>query len=1048
MSDRMRPMPFGKLMDWILGERAGCSQVFGVGRPFVKKQDGRFLPLFHEKLEAPFGPAAGPHTQLSQNIVAAYYGGSRFFELKTVQTLDGEDLPVAKPCIDAADECYNCEWSTELRVPQAFDEYVRAWFALKLMAKEYGLGDPSGFVFNMSVGYDLAGIQSPKIDAFIEGLKDASDTPVWRECREWALSKLGSFANIDKVYVEGISPRVCSSITLSTLHGCPPREIERIAAYLITDKKLNTFVKCNPTMLGYEAARSVLDSLGFDYVEFDDHHFKGDLQFDDAVPMFRRLQALAEAGGLAFGLKLSNTCPVDNRGDALPGDEMYMSGKALYPLTVTLAAKLSRALEGKIRISFSGGADHFNIRELYEAGIWPITLATTLLKPGGYQRLTQIAETLEACDYKEFTGVDVDALEFIAAGLAGVARNHKPIKPLPSRKLDPGATRGADSGAAEGSGKAGGYGKAPLFDCFTAPCRGGCPIGQDIPAYLALTAQGRYLEALEVIVEKNPLPFITGTICSHRCMDKCTRNFYEEPVYIRGAKLAAAEGAFGELLKKTAQARAKQASMPQADASQAGAGKVAVVGGGPAGLAAAYFLARGGVPATVFEKESKAGGIVRQVISDFRIGDEAVDNDVELVKAMGAEIRTGAAVASLRELRGQGFDTVILAIGAWQPGRLELERGESLNVIEFLKRYKADKAALKLGENVVVIGGGNTAMDAARAAKRVPGVEHVYLVYRRNRRYMPADEEELALALEDGVEFRELLAPVALAGGKLKCRRMVLGEPDASGRRQPVETEEFVDVPADTVISAVGEKVDAGFYQAWGLETDQSGKPAVDPDSKESVNTRGVYVIGDGLRGPATVVEAIADAAAAAEAILAKGGANAAGGGAGSAGAAESVKDGARHAHALPGREEIAARQGLLCDMGSPDKEGSRCLVCSAVCENCAQVCPNRANVAVMIPGRAQSQIVHVDAMCNECGNCAAFCPYESRPYKDKPTLFGSEEDFVDSENQGFLLLDKEGSRVKARLDGVVSESPLSALPAEWFGLIGAIMADHPYLLL
>ena len=1037
MSDIMRPMPFGKLMDWILGERADHHQVFGVGRPFIKKQDGRFLPLFHEKLEAPFGPAAGPHTQLSQNIIASYYGGSRFFELKTVQILDGEDLPVSKPCIDAADECYNCEWSTELRVPQAFDEYVRAWYALKLAAKEFGLGDPSGFMFNMSVGYDLAGIQSPKIDAFIEGLKDASDRPVWRECRDWALSNLNRFANIDEAYVDGISPHVCSSITLSTLHGCPPQEIERIAAYLITEKKLNTFVKCNPTMLGYDTARSLLDSLGFDYVEFDDHHFKGDLQFVDAVPMFGRLRALAAGEGLAFGLKLSNTCPVDNRGDALPGDEMYMSGKALYPLTVTLAAKLSRAFGGEMRISFSGGADYFNIRELYEAGIWPITLATTLLKPGGYQRLTQIAEALEACGYKEFTGVDVDALERIAAGLTDETRNHKPVKPLPSRKVDPG--------------------KAPLFDCFTAPCQGGCPIGQDIPTYLALTAQGRYLEALEVIAEKNPLPFITGTICSHRCMDKCTRNFYEEPVYIRGAKLAAAEGAFGELLKKTSRGGVSQAEARQGAQGSAARDKAAVIGGGPAGLAAAYFLARGGVPVTVFEKESRAGGIVRQVIQDFRIGDEAIDNDIALVKAMGAEIRTNAAVASLRELRGQGFGPVVLAIGAWRPGRLELEQGESLNVIEFLKQYKEDKAGLKLGGNVAVIGGGNTAMDAARAAKRTPGVEHVYLVYRRDRRNMPADEEELALALEDGVEFRELLAPVTLAGGVLKCRRMVLGEPDGSGRRRPVETDEFVDVPADSVISAVGEKVDAGFYQAWGLELDQSGRPAVDPDSKESVNTKGVYIAGDGLRGPATVVEAIADAAAAAEAIFAGGRTDTARED-GSPRPADTLAGGERYpapeqadsgqsARALPSREEIAARQGVLCNAGSPEKEGDRCLVCGAVCENCAQVCPNRANIAVMAPGRAAPQIVHIDAMCNECGNCAVFCPYESRPYKDKLTLFSAEEDFADSENQGFLLSDKEGGQVKVRLDGSVSEGPLSDLPAEWRRIIGAVIADYPYLL-
>ena len=150
MSDIMTPIPFGKMMNWILEEHKKGA-IFGIRRPFVADQSKKY-EIFGRTLETPFGPAAGPHTQLTQNIVAAYVAGSRFFELKTVQKLDGEDLPVAKPCIKADDECYNCEWSTELYVPQAYDEYVKAWFACKVLAKEYGLGSMDGFQFNMSVG--------------------------------------------------------------------------------------------------------------------------------------------------------------------------------------------------------------------------------------------------------------------------------------------------------------------------------------------------------------------------------------------------------------------------------------------------------------------------------------------------------------------------------------------------------------------------------------------------------------------------------------------------------------------------------------------------------------------------------------------------------------------------------------------------------------------------------------------------------------------------------------------------------------------------------
>ena len=207
MSDIMRPMSFGHLMNWVLSEHSAQGTIFGVSK-IVEHRDGTSRPIFQEKIESPFGPAAGPHTQLAQNLIAAYAGGSRFFEVKTVQIMDGDELSkcVAKPCITAEDECYNCEWSTELYVPQAFAEYVKAWFAMKLLAREYGLGDPDGFVFNMSVGYDLKGIQSEKIDKYLNEMQDASHTEVWKECMDWTLSHLDRFQNVDADYVQAITP--------------------------------------------------------------------------------------------------------------------------------------------------------------------------------------------------------------------------------------------------------------------------------------------------------------------------------------------------------------------------------------------------------------------------------------------------------------------------------------------------------------------------------------------------------------------------------------------------------------------------------------------------------------------------------------------------------------------------------------------------------------------------------------------------------------------------------------------------------------------------
>jgi len=996
MSDIMRPMPYKHLLDWVLKEYAKSKSIFGVSK-FVKHDNGQALPIFDEKIESPYGPAAGPNTQLAQNIIASYVAGSRFFELKTVQQMDGAELAacVAKPCINASDECYNCEWSTELYVPQAFEEYVKAWFICKILAKELGLGDPDAFVFNMSVGYDLAGIKTEKIDRFIEGMKDASDTDVFKEAMEVSLQavKDGKLKNADEAFIKAIPARISNSITESTLHGCPPDEIERIASYLITEKGLNTFIKCNPTLLGYEFARERLDSLGFSYIAFDDHHFLEDLQWKDAVPMFERLQKLCDDRGLEFGVKLTNTFPVDVKAGELPSEEMYMSGRSLFPLTIYLCEKISKQFGGKLRISFSGGADYFNIKEIFDAGIWPITMATTVLKPGGYQRMSQIGEKLMDCGCERFSGVDVDKVSALVEMSQG-ERNRKPIKPLPNRK------NGED---------------LPMLDCFTAPCSGGCPIEQDIPAYLEAMEEGRTEDALKIILEKNALPFTTGTICPHTCADRCMRNHYESALRIREVKLMAAEAGFDKVL-------------PQLKAAAAAGKKVAVIGGGPAGLASASFLSRAGADVTVFEKNDKMGGVPRYVIPGFRIGDEALDKDVALCSAYGAKMVTGREITSVQELKDEGFTDIIVAIGAWAPGRKALKYGEEYDALEFLEAVKAAPGSIDLGTDVVVIGGGNTAMDVARAAKIQPGVKNVRLVYRRDRRNMPADEEELVMAIEDGVEFMELLAPEGVKNGVLKCEINVLGEPDASGRRSPVGTGEFAEVPATAVICAVGERIRTGLYEAAGAEIDSKGKPVVDENLMTTVP--GLYAAGDCRRGPATVVKAIADAQTIASAII----------------GAEFDKFAEVNAKGDMGK--LLGRKGDLADApaGKPD---DRCLGCSTVCEVCADVCPNRANVVIDVPFFDRPQILHVDGMCNECGNCAIFCPYSGRPFKDKFTLFWSEEDFADSENNGFLVL--EDRKVRVRLFGNAKDYDLDdakcGLPDGIAAFIKAVIKDYGYLI-
>lgn len=996
----MTSMSFEQLLRWVRTEHDKSGAVFGVRRPYVAKSEND-QTIFGRKLETPLGPAAGPNSQLAQNIVAAYYAGSRFFELKTVQIMDGAELAacVNKPCIKADDECYNCEWSTELYVSQAQEEYIKAWFLLAFLAKEYGLGSMDGFQFNISVGYDLAGIKSEKIDTFIENMKNAEQTDTYKKCREVLLAHADEFQHMTKEDIEQISPQICNSATISTLHGCPPQEIERIADHLLTQKKMHTFIKCNPTLLGYEFARETLDSMGYDYIAFGRFHFEDDLQYKDAVPMLQRLMRLSGDLGLEFGVKITNTFPVDVKAGELPSEEMYMSGKSLYPLSIALAAKLSREFDGKLRIAYSGGADAFNIQRIVGAGVWPVTMATSLLKPGGYQRMKQVAEAVDDIGRKPFTGIDVKALEQTAKDAVTDRHHRKPAKLPVSRKTSE---------------------KVPLVGCFTAPCEDACPIHQEITTYLKLAGEENYEKALQVILNRNALPFITGTICAHGCQSHCTRNFYETPVQIRDTKLLCAQKGYNSVF-------------PSVKAGPSCGKKAAVVGGGPSGMAAAFYLARAGVEVTLYEKKEKLGGIVSAVIPDFRIDDAVVAKDASLLERLGVTILCNTEAPSVEELR-KAYGNVVLAVGAYRRGQLELEGKQAVNALEFLEEFNRTGGTLNPGKNVVVIGGGNTAMDTARAAKRCQGVDHVYLVYRRTKRYMPADEHELLLALEDGVEFKELLAPVRMEQGRLICSKMVLGITDASGRASVQAAGGMESIPADTVIAAVGEKVPADYYQANGIHVDGSGRPQVNEETLET-NLEGVYVVGDGLYGPSLVVKGMAHAMKAAEAIA---------GTSVSKDMSEPVEP-----------EEIYQRKGILTEpeegiRTKPTADSKRCLGCSSVCENCADVCPNRANVAIRVPGLTQSQIIHVDYMCNECGNCRSFCPYESAPYLDKFTLFANEKDMANSKNQGFAVLDREKVKCRVRYLGeefIWEKGRKSKMFEGLERLIETVCKDYGYLL-
>ena len=685
MSDRMRPIPFRELLLRSAAEYRAKGSIFDIpDAHFWKPASQKRARIFNSEAANLIGPAAGPHTQLAQNILCSWLCGGRAIELKTVQKMD--TLTVEKPCIDAADEGYNVEWSQELTLEQSYDEYLKAWFllhAFETLMGQTSQGSTStirpGFLFTMSVGYDLAGIRTDRMDQFIRRLIDSSGEPLFQRYGE----ELESLAAKPDLFegtpwrgrapqlrglAQRISPRLSSSVTLSTMHGCPPQEIESICAYMLNEKKLDTLVKLNPTLLGYDRARALLQETGFVAVGLNPEGFKKDLQYGSAVDLLGRLLTLARATSRHFGAKLSNTLAAANNRNFLPGAEMYMSGRALYPLTMRLAADLSTEFQGALPLSFSGGASAWNLADILSAGLRPVTLATDLLKPGGYARLNELADIavrFTADSWRPM--VDVKRVARAAEAAKNAAPFHKDFRG--ERKI---AVPGA----------------LPLFDCFVAPCVQACPIHQDVPEYVHLAGAGKWREAFEVVHARNPLPFITGYLCDHQCTENCTRRDWEGAVRIRDVKRIAAEKGYA-LFRSSVTTRTASRGV-----------RVGSLDSGP-GMAAASFLRREGFDVHVFERESESGGVVRWLLPPFAF---------RRIRGKGhpAPARSGRSAPFRRRRRigressGQGIR--VHTGGHRRRGGQGRPHPEARAALSFLREYRRNPSRVRLGRAVAVIG--------------------------------------------------------------------------------------------------------------------------------------------------------------------------------------------------------------------------------------------------------------------------------------------------------------------------------------------------------
>jgi putative selenate reductase len=353
-------------------------------RRFVLGASERDLSVrFHGHTAAtPFGPAAGPNTQLAQNIVLSWLAGGRVMELKTVQINDRLTIP--RPCIDMQTIGYNVEWSQELTLEESLTEYVKAAMLIRILEASGKLALAPGFartVFDMSVGYDLAGMKSERVQAFIRGMLDA--TPVVERLRRELPKELGPLRDLD------FATRISDTLTLSTFHGCPPDEIEAMALHLMRDHSIHCVVKLNPTLLGAAEARRLMhDALGYSELRIPDAAFEKDTSWDQASAFLDRLHGAAQSLGVSLGVKFSNTLIVDNHRNFFPASEraMYLSGPPLHVLAMHLVQRLRGAFGDRFPISFSAGIERANFPDAVALGLVPVTVCTDLLKAGGYWR--------------------------------------------------------------------------------------------------------------------------------------------------------------------------------------------------------------------------------------------------------------------------------------------------------------------------------------------------------------------------------------------------------------------------------------------------------------------------------------------------------------------------------------------------------------------------------------------------------------------------------------------------------------------------------------
>ncbi len=388
------PYPFASLVRRMFREYENEQKIFDLPKQKFYRSNGgpdTSVEFCGMKAGTPVGPAAGPQTQMAQNLVLSWLGGSRILELKTVQILD--QLNISRPCIDMTNVGYNVEWSQELRLDQSLREYVAGHILIEMLiaANVLEQNDPlakTDTIFDVSVGYDLKGIQSQEIRNWLHAIKDA--TAVVEELRQLIPAEFSRYRDFP------FKTKLAKSITLSTFHGCPAQEIESIVDFLLTEMEYHVIIKMNPPMMGKEKLEYLLyDRLGYHDLEVNPKAYQVNITFNEAVEVARRLKNTADRLGKTVGVKFSNTLEVVNKGKFFSDEIMYLSGPPLHVLAMALVEDWRKVFGAEMPISFSAGIDQHNFPDAVAAGLAPITTCSDLLKPGGYGRLHKYLLNLE-----------------------------------------------------------------------------------------------------------------------------------------------------------------------------------------------------------------------------------------------------------------------------------------------------------------------------------------------------------------------------------------------------------------------------------------------------------------------------------------------------------------------------------------------------------------------------------------------------------------------------------------------------------------------------